>query len=305
MNNILETGCPPHGDYGYSNIAPVNKYVGGSELSWFFRRYLLQKAMSVFKFTLPATWDSGYFLYTLFCRGYVAVINTDAFGIIPQGCGLWGYDVMYRPTNAVITNPLLQGIKNPAIGRECALVKLAPDYGGIMDLVGFYGDMMAQCAVTAGVNLVNSNLSVVFTAGNDSSAKSFAKLYDKILKGETAVVQDKNLVKSDGSNSWGCFAQNVGANYITGNVLADMRKIEFMFDTVVGIPNANTDKRERLNSDEVNANNVETSSRCELWLETIRQGFECANKLFGLELAVDWRVKPETGGVENGGKSDN
>ena len=68
-----------------------------------------------------------------------------------------------------------------------------------------------------------------------------------------------------------------------------------MFDTEIGIPNANTDKRERLISDEVNANNVETATRCELWMETIRTGLDKANAMFpDLGLSVDWRVDPKT-----------
>lgn len=79
-----------------------------------------------------------------------------------------------------------------------------------------------------------------------------------------------------------------------------MRKIVSMFDTEIGIPNANTDKRERLNLDEVNSNNVETSTLCELWLDKIREGLNVANAMFNLSISVDWRVKPQTiGGVEN------
>ena len=72
-----------------------------------------------------------------------------------------------------------------------------------------------------------------------------------------------------------------------------MRKIEEMFDTYIGIPNANTDKRERLVTDEVNANNVETATRCELWLDSLKKGCQKVNDMFGLTLSVDWRVKPE------------
>ena len=67
-----------------------------------------------------------------------------------------------------------------------------------------------------------------------------------------------------------------------------------MYDTEIGIPNANTDKRERLISSEVNANNVETATRCELWLETIRKELDKANSMFNLSLSVDWRVNPKT-----------
>ena len=66
-----------------------------------------------------------------------------------------------------------------------------------------------------------------------------------------------------------------------------------MFDTDIGIPNANTDKRERLISDEVNANNVETYSKCALWLEQLQESAAQAREMFGIDLSVDWRNPPE------------
>ena len=87
--------------------------------------------------------------------------------------------------------------------------------------------------------------------------------------------------------------------YIADNILSDMRKIEAMFDTDIGIPNANTDKKERLVTDEINANNVETATRCELWLDSIRKGIDKANEMYNLSLSVDWRVNPKTEIADN------
>lgn len=284
---------PTLGNYNTGHdFGKVNSMVDDN-LSLFFKRYLLHKAFSVFRWKLPETWSKDYFLYTLYCRGYLAIINTDKFGIIPQGCCLQGFDVFYRPTNAVITNPLLRGITTPRIGVQCALIKLQPDYCGIMDLVTYYGDMMALCCQTAGVNLVNSQLSYVFTAENKAAAESFRKLYGKIASGEAFVIQDNKLTKADGSPAWQLFQQNVGQNYIASQLYDDLRKLEQRFDTAIGIPNANTEKRERLITDEVNANNIETESLADSWLEELQSGVEKANKMFGLEIAVDWRNKPK------------
>lgn len=277
-----------------SIVSPSTVHIQDTGLSNFFRRYLLQKAISVFKWDLPETWASNYFLYCLYCWGYVCVVNTDKFGVIPQSCGLRGYDVMYQPTNAIITNPLLRGILEPRIGKDCVLIKLQPDYGGIYDIVSFYGDMMALCARSAGVNLLNSQLSYVFAAQNKTAAESFKKLYDNIASGEPATVIDKNLVNSDGSMSWQLFDQNVGQNYIAGTILDDMRKWEMKFDTDIGIPNANTEKKERMIVDEVNSNNIEVKTKCDLWLDELKKSCSAVNKMFGLKMSVDWRKMPES-----------
>lgn len=285
-----------------SQVTPSTVHVKDSGLCRYFTKYLLQKAMSVFEWDLPETWNKDYFLYVLYCWGYIAVINTDKFGVIPQGCGLKGYDVFYAPTNAVIANPLLSGILEPRIGTQCELLKLQPDFSGILDLVGHYAEQMSLASQSVSVNLLNSKLSYVFTAKTKALAESLKKMYDQIASGEPAVVIDSRLKNAaDGEETWKAFEQNVGGNYIVTNLLADLRKIEAMFDTEIGIPNANTDKRERLIQDEVNANNIETYSKCAMWLENLQDACKRVNDMFGLSLAVRWREIPQMGGASDDG----
>lgn len=288
-----------------SQVTPSTVHVKDSGLCRYFTKYLLQKAMSVFEWDLPGTWNKDYFLYVLYCWGYVAVVNTDKFGVIPQGCGLKGYDVFYAPTHAVIANPLLSGILEPRIGTQCELLKLQPDFSGILDLVGHYAEQMALASQSVSVNLLNSKLSYVFTAKTKALAESLKKMYDQIASGEPAVVIDSRLKNAaDGEETWKAFEQNVGGNYIVTNLLADLRKIEAMFDTEIGIPNANTDKRERLIQDEVNANNIETYSKCAMWLENLQDACKRVNDMFGLSIAVRWRKIPEMGGASDDGNTE-
>ena len=285
-----------------SQVTPSTVHVKDSGLCRYFTKYLLQKAMSVFEWDLPETWNKDYFLYVLYCWGYVAVVNTDKFGVIPQGCGLKGYDVFYAPTHAVIANPLLSGILEPRIGTQCELLKLQPDFSGILDLVGHYAEQMALASQSVSVNLLNSKLSYVFTAKTKALAESLKKMYDQIASGEPAVVIDSRLKNAaDGEETWKAFEQNVGGNYIVTDLLADLRKIEAMFDTEIGIPNANTDKRERLIQDEVNANNIETFSKCAMWLENLQDACKRVNDMFGLSISVRWREIPMIGGGADGG----
>ena len=285
-----------------SQVTPSTVHVKDSGLCRYFTKYLLQKAMSVFEWDLPETWNKDYFLYVLYCWGYVAVVNTDKLGVISQGCGLKGYDVFYAPTHAVIANPLLSGILEPRIGTQCELLKLQPDFSGILDLVGHYAEQMALASQSVSVNLLNSKLSYVFTAKTKALAESLKKMYDQIASGEPAVVIDSRLKNAaDGEETWKAFEQNVGGNYIVTNLLADLRKIEAMFDTEIGIPNANTDKRERLIQDEVNANNIETFSKCAMWLENLQDACKRVNDMFGLSISVRWREIPMIGGGADGG----
>lgn len=260
----------------------------------YFRRYLVQKIISVFQFEgLPKTWSTDYFLYTLFLWGFVAVVKTDKFGVIPQQCSLFGYDVFYRPTNANIANPLLQGNLTPRIGTECSLIKMQPDYGSCWDIISYYADLLALCTESLGVNLVNSKLAYVFACEDKTIAESFKKMYDNIGSGNPAVFADRKLFNEDGSPKWDSFQNNLKQNYIAKDILEDMTKIDARFCTEIGIPNVNMAKESGVTSNEVEANNIDTKSKADLWLETIREGLQQTNDMFGLDITVEFRFRRE------------
>ena len=110
-------------------------------------------------------------------------------------------------------------------------------------------------------------------------------------------MHDKQLFGDDGKANWQMFNLTVGQNSIAAQVISDLRIIEAMFCTDVGIPNANTYKKELLISDEVNANKVETRSKCDLWLEELKESCKKVREMFYIKLDVDWRYK---GGAEDG-----
>ena len=297
-------------NYNYINMynscfSPSTVHVKNTALQRFFKRYLFQKAVGVFKWTLPKTWNPFYFKYVLFTWGFIGVVETDKFGVICQAGAPYGYDIYYQPTNLIITNPLLKGSLNPRIGEMCSVIKLQPDWGGIMDLVDYYADMMALAAETMGVNWMNSHLSYIFPADKQPVAESFKKMFDRVASGEPAVVIDKALFREDGSASWEPFTQNIGQNYIADKLILDLQKIEDEFDTKIGIPNANN-KRERLITAEVEANNSEAKVLADTWLENLQQGVEQTRELFGLtDLSVSLRYPREEGGNTDASGGEN
>lgn len=284
-------------EYRYENLynacrSPSTVHVKNSKLYRFFRRYLLQRALSVFKWTIPEEWDTDYFLYTLYGYGFLAILNTDRYGVIPQQCAPGGFNLYYRPAWVIVTNPLL-GTLQREIDTDCVLLKLQPDYGSIIDLVSYYADMMALAAESAGMNFVNVKTSTIFGAESEAQAQAYYKMFDKISEGNPAAVIGKKLLDPEGKPTWFPFTQNAKEQYIASDILSDLLKIRAMFDTEIGIPNSNTEKRERMITDEVNSNNAETACLGELWLQTLNKEIKKANAMFeGLNMSVTWRVNP-------------
>ena len=292
---MIENGAPYMYDYRnavISNVEPSTVHARDTVITWYWRRWLLQKAMSLFTWKLPDNWDKDYFLYTLYCWGYVAIVKTDKYGVIPQGCTLGGLNVFYRPTWALISNPLLKGVLRPVIDEQCTLFKLRPDYAGIMDVTNHYAELLAMVTETVATNLYNSQLSYVFTADGKAAAESFKKLYDRIHSGNPAAVIDKSLMDKDGKPRWTAFEQNLRNVFICPELQSFKKDLLDEYLTLIGIPTANTEKKERLIVDEVNSNNVETAIDWDRSLEGLRNTCEKTRKMFGLtedELDVTWR----------------
>lgn len=278
-------------------VNPSAAHITGTKTAQYFRRYLSQKLMSIFKWELPENWSKRYFLYALQCAP-VAVFNTERFGVIPNTCTLSGLNVFYQPSTAIVANPLLPNLPELKIGENCVIFTPTMDYGGLDDLIEFYADQMALVTESFCCNINNSKLSYVFAAEDKAIAQSFKKAMDLILSGEPYVVADKKLFDTSGELRVKMLEQNVRQNYIGTELFEMLKNIENQFATEIGIPNSNTQKRERLITDEVNSNNVETSIRSELWLENLKESCSEVKRIFNVDVSVNWRYEPEV--VENG-----
>ena len=301
---------PPY-TYDYMNLVlsrfnPSAIHTKDTALFNYFVRYLFQKLLSVYEFkNLPEWWAENYFKYVLFGDGYIAVFDTDRYGVIPQQCTLSNdHTIFYQPSEVLIANPVLQELRLK-IGRDCELLKLQPDYASAMDIVCTYADLLAVALETANINLMNSKASFIFMAQNKAEAETYKKLYDELAGGKPFAIVSKTLMNEDGTKNWDFFIQNVGQNYITDRILNDMKTIEDQFNTKVGILNANTQKRERLISSEVMANDIDTKALVNVWLDTMHSDLDRINGRYGLDIQVDYRyqLNYEQEGVENGNES--
>lgn len=269
--------------------SPSGVQVLNNETALYYTRYLMKRAISAVKLTLPDIWDKDYVAYTLFGRGFGVVVNVPRYGVIFQGCTLYGRNVYYQPTRALTANPLYTPpAQGWVIGKNCEIVKLQPDYCGMLDIVTTYAARLALAYEAWQMNTQNSKLAYVIGADGKSQAATFEKLFDKIQSGVPAVATGQNLYSKDGKPLWTAFSANLGQNYISPEISADMRSIMAEFDSFVGIPsNPNSTKKERQIVDEVNANNVETDTIIDLCVRTLNNGFDKVNKMFKLSCKAE------------------
>lgn len=253
-----------------------------NQSTYYHSRRLLRQIFGRFKFKMPDEWPLDYFLTNLFISGEICITDTAA-GIIPLRCGHTGINMYNEPTECIIANPVL-GEMRRTIGEDCSLVRINPDYSGVMDIINRYAALLAMCDSSMAVTLMNAKVAFIGMATSKTQANTMRKMYDKLSMGEPAV-----FVNADAVNKENFWFNNVKQNFVGNEIQQLRRMIQNDFLTEIGINNANLEKRERLNLDEVNANNEEIHCNVQLWLDNIREGFRVANDLYNLDLSVDLR----------------
>lgn len=259
-------------------------------ITQFYARYLMERAISAIKLSLPKNWAKNYVQYVLFGYGFGGIFKSERYGVIFQAGNLIGRDVFYQPARFITANPLLRDIPSTGFksGRDCVIVKLQPNYNGVQDIVLTYATRLALAYEAWQMNTQNSKLAYFFAADNKAQAATFDKLFDKIQEGTPAVVTAANLYDKEGKPKWGSFTNDLRGNYIAPEISDDMRSIMNEFDSFVGIPNdPQSSKKERVVVDQVNANNEETETLLDLWVESLNEGFEAANEMFGLNCRAE------------------
>lgn len=261
---------------------------GDSQTTGYYESYLwgLIKSRWVFH-NLPDTWNEDYIKAWLFKRGYLGMVekNGNTYCI---DCGFSKINVYNQPIEINVANPVL-GSFNQTIGVECELLYF--DYNGLafnnlVELVRITAEKLANCDCSINVNLVNSRVAHVFECDSDADKATYEKMYDMVSSGEPAV-----FVKKSGSEitSNSVMQMNVKNTYIANDVFLTKNSIMQEFCTVIGLNNANTDKRERLNSDEVHVNDDSIKAIFENYRDTLNQCFSRFNELYGTEIRVELR----------------
>ena len=274
-----------------SHIVPGTMQASDNALSMYYRRFLALRAFAILDFNnAPDTWDLEYVKFCLMCWGTVAVLNTDKFGVIPQQCGYSGYNVFYRPTRAIVVNPLFDKAYDLRIGKDCELIRLAPDWRGISDLIGHYADLMAMTVVNIITNLYNCRMSYVFAGSTKAQGETFKAMYDKIACGNPAVFIDKNLMNEDGTPNWLPFQQNLNETYIVDKLQQAENSLLCDFYSHIGIPNIPFEKGERLNVAESTTNQYATECLVDLWKRTINETLSKVNSMFNLNVTCDYNT---------------
>lgn len=258
--------------------------------SAYYFQYLLRLTKGIFDISAPDYWDTDFLLDTLLLNGVFGIFEHNSEPLA-MNCQPYGVNMYYKPTSFNIANPVL-GNLNKTIGTDGALIYLEEDpiSGGqfrtIRPMLTQYAYKLAACDKCIDQSLMNSGVVAIFSASSKKASESFKAMYDDIAEGKPAVFVDEELGLAS-SNSRNLQYTPAKDNYICDKVQIEKRCIIEEFLTAIGVNNANTDKRERLNSAEVNSNNQECYVATEVWRRNLKETTALAKKLFpSLEFSI-------------------
>ena len=257
---------------------------------WF--RSLIQKIDSSLVFKgLPDNWSDDFFHLCLWTRGYVAVFDTARWGVSFQPCSsITGYDFYYQPTTAVIANPHYQ--KTLKIGKDCELLKLTPDFKGVLDIIDFYATRLAEASKGLMQNLINAKTPMILTAQNEAQSQTLRAVYDKVQSGESLIIY-KNTTDNDeiipAKEPFAFWSQNYKETFIAPDLQSVIQNLLDSFYVEIGIPVADVqDKRAHLLQSEADYQASQSQARISCWVNTLEESFEKINAKFGLNLEVEY-----------------
>ena len=283
---------------GFNKPATQKSYNNQTYAYW--ARALFQRAAYSIELKLPDEWETdlkGMFYYWLYSRGYLGIYNEPEMGIVFQPGSLSQMDFYYRPVKFLVTNPYAptgSTTRELVIGKDCALIKLAPDYMGIWDIITYYARKLADLSLSIDLSIINTRLAKILAARNKAAAETLKKILDKINQGEPAVITDEKLLddRTDKAPPFQEFGiDHLKENYITDEQLRDLQTIMNAFDNEIGIPTVPYQKAERMVVSEAESRQVESIARVTVWVETLNSCFKTANEMFGLNLKAAVRER--------------
>ena len=264
----------------------------------FYKRLLYTKLYSTLDFTLPETWKKNYFRFWLFHLGCLGVVYTNEYGWICQPFSVVKLDLYYNPKVIEVYNQFIKTPKIGAVGINAGIIKCMDDYFGLDDIVTRYATDLAQCDRSIEVNLMNSNVTAFFKAKSKKEADAIREAYGQATTGKPLVIINKEVMGDDEGIE--TMLPNMKNNFLVNDLLQARRGILNAFLTEIGIRNANYDKKERLNSQEVNENNDETSAVISVIYDNIKKSMEEVNRISGLGLDVKLHYDYEEGDTWQG-----
>lgn len=253
---------------------------------------------------LPKTVSERFLNTSLFCIGNSAFFNDRELGFMTLPCVTNGkYNAYYEPLEVrAYSFNIEKRLTNTENKPEFVFMRNNPTCTPTAFTVYEYTRRMADVLRTIDVLGKKMKQPFIFTC-EEKQRLTYVNAIKKVVDNETLILGTKDFGVA--KDKLDLFDMRLSPDFAA--LWDNYKNLESILYTALGINNVSTEKRERLITDEVNANNMVTNMSIEVNLKELQFACMEVNKRYGLEIWVkakelgDYRREAEGyGAIYNG-----
>ena len=245
---------------------------------------------------LPESMNARYLEECLFFEGKAALLKDELYGFINTKCASNGYLNIYGlPTSLNCYSYQYNAIRNLYTGlegtedKDCILVMNNWQMIPTTATIDLFCQRLAEAEMTASVNIKAQKTPVLIVV-DENQRLMMENLYAQYDGNRPFIFGDKNQLSENAIKSI-----STGASFIADKVMEYKKQIWNEALTFLGINTLQTEKKERLITDEAASNNELINLNLQSMLIPRQEAAKQFNKLFGLtgDKAVSVRLRSD------------
>ncbi len=241
--------------------------------------------LSMFEWVnLPESMNARYLEECLYYKGQAALLKDELYGFINTQCASNGYLNIYGlPTSLNCYSYQYNSIRNLYTGlegtedKDCVLVMNNWQRVPTASTIELFCQRLAEAEMTAAVNIKAQKTPVLIVV-DENQRLMMENLYSQYDGNRPFIFGDKNQV-GDGVVK----SISTGAEFIADKIMEYKKQIWNEALQFLGINTLQTEKKERLITDEASSNNELINLNLQSMLVPRQEAAKQFNKLFGLE----------------------
>ena len=275
----------------------------------FYKSFLWRLFLGNIEIKVPDKWSIDFVRAMLFWGGGIGVTELKG-AVVPFAYSILTRNNWHYPITVQATGMLANEIPKRTIGEDCEIVYLeSADFPncayavGVASYIEIYAEKLACCDASIDTNLFVTRTPYIFGCEDDKQVEDMKALIRRMMSGVPAIYYKLTRKANPAQKELPLLKIPAKENFISLDVQAAKRSIIDEFLTGIGINNANTDKRERLITSEVEANDAEISAAIALWQDNVTRCIDKVKALYAdFFLDNDFYVK--FGREQKGGNNE-
>lgn len=249
-------------------------------LDYYYR--LKEIAINMFEWKgVPDTIDTRFLELTLCDYGFAVYFNDEIMGNLALTCMIGGKLDIYRipiERRAYANN----GYKRTLSNKDSVLIFNNYMHRPTIPTIQLFASRLAEIERTIDVNVKAQKTPILIT-GEESELLTMKNMYQKYDGNEPVIFGTKGLSQK------GINVLKTDAPFVAQNLNTLKHQIWNEAMTFFGVENSNTDKRERLITEEVASNLGVVEAQRYIMLNSRRNAAKKINKMFGTNIEVYFR----------------